>query len=86
MLVSSPDLHARIQMVEDVVVFQLAVAVVVEIHADLLATVYPVAPENGLTASGDPHTSQCVAVHLILLYQALAFLMLNTNASTMCLI
>ena len=40
---------------------------------------YAVSPESGLTACGDPHTSQSVAVHLILLNQALALLMLHNQ-------
>ena len=31
----SPDLHTRVEMVEDVVVFQNTVTVVIEIHTNL---------------------------------------------------
>lgn len=43
----------------------------------LLATVYPVTAQDWGAASGDPDASQGVGIHLILLDQALAFLMLQ---------
>jgi len=44
--------------------------------AYLFAAMYAVAAEDGGGASGDPHTSQRVRIHLILLDQTLALLML----------
>lgn len=43
----------------------------------LLPAVYPVPPQHWRAASGDPHSCQRVTVHLVLLDDALSFLVLR---------
>lgn len=59
-------------MVEDVIVLQLAVAVVVEIHPHLFAAVNAIPPENWRRTGRDPHPGKRVRVYLVLLDQTLA--------------
>lgn len=61
-------------MVEDVVVLQLAVPVVVEVHANLLPRVYSVPPQHWRGACRYPDAGQRVGVHFVLLDQSLSLL------------
>lgn len=72
-------------MVEYVVVLELAVAVVVEVDADLLARVYPVAAQHRRAACRDPDAGQRVGVHLVLLDQALA-LLVHVDAAVLAVV
>lgn len=66
-------------MIVNVVFLQDPAPIVVEVDAHLFATVYPVPPEDGLTGSGDPHTSQSIGVDLIPLNDATPIIMLETK-------
>lgn len=44
---------------------------------------YPVPPQHWRAAGCDPHSRQCVTVHLILLDDALAFLVLGDTEQTL---
>ena len=66
-------------MVVDVVLLQDSAPVVVEVDADLLAAVYPVAAEDGLAARGDPHSRQCVGVDLVALDDATPIVVLKID-------
>lgn len=70
----SPDLDAGVEVVEDVVVLQLAMSVIVEVHAHLLTRMYSIPPENRRGACCYPDAGQCVSVNFILLYQPLSLL------------
>ena len=63
-------------MVIDVIFLQHSAPIVIEVDANLLATVYAVTSEDGLTACGDPHTSQGIGVDLIPLNDATTIVML----------
>lgn len=60
-------------MVEDVVVLQLSMSVVVEVHPDLFSRMYPISPQHGRAARRYPHTGQSISIHFVLFDQTLAF-------------
>ena len=51
-------------MIEDVVVLEYAVAVVVEVHPDLLAGMDAISAQYRRRPSCDPHAGQRVGIHL----------------------
>lgn len=64
-------------MIVDVILLQDSSSIVIEVDAYLLATVDPVSPQDGLTASSDPHTSQGIRVDLVTLDDATPIIMLK---------
>ena len=74
-IAASPDLHAGIEVIEDIVILEDAVAVVVEIHADLFSRVDAVPPKHRCGSGRDPDAGQRVGVNFVLLDQPLALLM-----------
>lgn len=63
----------------------IPLGVLTSLWSDLLPAVYPVPPQHWRTARCNPHSCQCVAVHLILLNDSLSFFMLHgteTNGFT----
>ena len=68
-------------MVVDVILLQDTSPIVIEVDANLLATVNAVPSECGLTACRDPHTSQCIRVDLIAFNNATPIIMLEWNES-----
>ena len=61
-------------MVEDIVIFKDAVAIVVEVDADLFARVDAIPAQHGRRTRGNPDAGQRVGVDLVLLDQPLALL------------
>lgn len=72
-------------MIENIIVLQLSVAVVVKIHADLLATVNAIPPQHRRRTRRDPNARQGVRVHLVLLDQALA-LLVHVNTAVLAVV
>jgi len=66
-------------MIVNVVLFQNASSVVIEVNTHLLPTVYPVASESGLAAGSDPDAGQSIRVDLITLNNATPIVMLEEN-------
>ncbi len=64
-------------MVVDIILLQNSTAIVIEVDANLLATVYAISSESWLTAGGDPHACQCVGVNLITFNDATPIVMLT---------
>lgn len=81
-IAAGSDLDSGVQVVEDIVLFQAAVSVVVEIHADLFPRMDSVPSENRRTAGCDPDSGQRIGVNFILLDEALAFLV-HVDASVL---
>lgn len=57
-------------MIVNIVVFELSMPIVVEIHADLFTRMNTISAQYGRTASRYPNTSQGVGVNFILLDQS----------------
>lgn len=72
-----PDLYAGEAVIVDIVLLQDPAPVVVEVDANLLAAVNPVASEDGLTSGGDPHSGQRVGVDLVALDDATPIIVLQ---------
>lgn len=72
-------------MIENIIVLQLPVAVVVKIHADLLATVNAISPQHRRRARRNPNARQSVRVDLVLLDQALA-LLVHVNTAVLAVV
>ena len=66
-------------MVVDIILLQNSSPVVIEIDADLLATVDAITSESGLAAGRDPHASQRVGVDLIAFDDTATIVMLRSK-------
>lgn len=57
-------------MIVNIVVFELSMAIVVEVNADLFTRMNTISTQNGRATGRYPNTSQRISVHLILLDQS----------------
>ncbi len=64
-------------MVVDIVLLQDSAPIVIKVDSHLLAAMYPVPPEDGLAAGGDPHPRQSIRVDLVPLNDATPIVMLK---------
>lgn len=52
-----PYLHTRVQVVENVIIFQFAMSIVIKVHSYLFPWMYPISSQDRRATGSNPNTS-----------------------------